>query len=80
MHGDTYVNDVLSVPSDMEDEDKGQSGCEAKFKAGADKMEGISGRKSIDTSFENFSQDTVDTPRSGINAPVDLDLWPHRGL
>ena len=78
MHSKKYTNDNLVLPADMTDTDKNEGGVEAQFKAGADMKEGVSGRKSIDSSFENFSQDTVDTPRSGINAPVDLNLYPHR--
>ena len=37
---------------------------EAEFKEGADIKEGVSGRKSIDTSFENTAECEVQNPRS----------------
>ena len=77
MHG-KYTNDQLSVPPNMLDDDK-DDGVEAQFDSGKSIKEGVSGMKKIDTLFENFTQDTVDNPRSGITAPVDLDLYPHRG-
>ncbi len=58
---------------DMIDSDIANRGVEAQFKSGADLQEGISGRKSIDTSFENTSQDEIDAPRSGKYAPERVD-------
>ena len=74
-----YTNENLVIAPDMVDSDNMQYGVEAEFQAQASIDEGVSGRKSIDTSYENFSQDVVDTPRSG-NAPMpaDLDSYPHR--
>ncbi len=54
----------------MIDSDISNKGVEAQFKSGADLQEGVSGRKSIDTSFENTSEDRIDAPRSGEDAPV----------
>jgi len=56
----------------MIDSDIANKGVEAQFKSGADLQEGVSGRKSIDTSFENTSQDRIDAPRSGEDAPTQV--------
>ena len=76
MHG-KYTNDNLDVPENMFDEDQGDS-VEAQFASGKCITDGVSGKKKIDTLFENFEQTTVENPRSGIAAPVDLNLYPHR--
>ena len=56
----------------MIDSDLAEHDVEAQFDAGASMEDGVSGKKPIDTSFENTSQDTIDTPRSGENAPVRI--------
>lgn len=76
-----YTNENLIIPPNMVDEDNMEGGVEGRFKAGASLDEGVSGRKSIDTSFENTSQDIVDNPRSMTNEPIglpDLGDYPHR--
>ena len=75
-----YTDERLAIPDAMVDEDNMQYGVEAQFKEGADLQEGLSGKKSIDASFENTSEATVDSPRSG-NAPVQVNKYdyPHRG-
>lgn len=81
-----YVYENLGiVEADM---DQGGDCC-SRFAAGADLQEGVSGRKMIDTSYENFSEDLVDRPKSdgADNAasptkpapyPLDLGRYPHR--
>jgi len=58
---------------------------EQRFEAGADLMDGCSGQKRIDTTFENTSQVVVGAPRSAEQsdtnrAPVGVDKYdyPHR--
>lgn len=63
---------------------------EARFEATADLVEGVSGVKSIDTSYENYDEDVVVSPRSdhGFEGeathrrPAARDvrkgLYPHR--
>ena len=77
-----YTNENLAIAPNMIDEDNGESCC-AQFAAGADLQEGISGKKSIDTLYENTSQDIVESPRSMTTSPAglpDLDMYPHRRL
>ena len=64
----------------MIDEDNGE-GVEGVFFAQAGIEEGVSGRKSIDTLFENTTQEVIDNPRSMTTPPIglpDLDDYPHR--
>ncbi len=61
-----YTNDNLIIGPNMVDEDNMESSVEAQFSAMACIEEGCSGLKSIDTLYENFSQDHVDVPRSAI--------------
>ena len=75
-----YTNENLVIAPNMVDEDQGLP-VEAAFHANADLQEGVSGRKSIDTLFENFSQDIIESPRSASSSPTDLpdlDDYPHR--
>ena len=75
-----YTNENLVIAPNMVDEDQGLP-VEAAFHANADLQEGVSGRKGIDTLFENFSQDIVESPRSATSPPTglpDLDDYPHR--
>ena len=77
-----YTNENFVIAPNMVDEDNGESCC-AQFAAGASMDEGVSGRKKIDTLFENTSQDIVESPRSASNEPIglpDLDEYPHRRL
>jgi hypothetical protein len=61
-----YTNDNLIIGPNMVDEDNMADGVEAQFTAQACIEDGCSGQKSIDTLYENFSQDIVDVPRSTI--------------
>lgn len=77
-----YTNENFVIAPNMIDEDNGMP-AEAAFHANADLQEGVSGRKGIDTLFENISQDIVESPRSASNEPIglpDLDQYPHRRL
>jgi len=67
------------------DEDNVMGGIEERFSAHASETEGVSGRKSIDTCYENTSVATVEQPRSlggGPKPPSDTDRkqFPHREL
>ena len=75
-----YTDERLGIPAEMVDDDNMDYGVEAQFDAGASMEEGVSGRKSIDTLFERESEDTIDTPRSGEYAPVEINAgnFPHR--
>ena len=73
------TNDALGVTPEMVDEDQGR----APFLAGGSVMNGLSGKKKIDTMYENFSVDIVDNPKEGSTpAPVCLNsgMYPHRNL
>lgn len=81
-----YVYENLGLTET--DSDNGLDCC-TRFAAGADMAEGVSGRKKIDTTYENFSEEIVDAPRSdnpdgdccGHNPapyPMDLYRFPHR--
>lgn len=58
-----YTNESLAIPPNMIDEDN-RPGVEEEFRAGASLQEGVAGRKSIDTLYDNISEDIVDSPRS----------------
>ena len=56
---------------------------EQSFKAEACEYDGCGGRKSIDTMYENTSQDVVENPREKTTpAPVSVNggMYPHRRL
>ena len=77
-----YTNENFVIAPNMIDEDNGNACC-AQFDAGASLQEGVSGRKGIDTLYENTSQDIVESPRSMTTSPSglpDLDQYPHRRL
>lgn len=76
------TDEDLLVHPEMIDTDQGQS-FESRFKANACLKDGCSGKKSIDTMFENTSQDIVENPREGSTpAPVSKNdfMYPHRRL
>lgn len=81
MHRSTVMTDEsLAMHAEMEDVDNSES-FEMQFRGQACIEDGCSGRKSIDTMFENTSQDVVNNPRGGTTPPpVDLNSWmyPHR--
>ena len=76
-----YTDERLGIPGAMVDDDNMNYGVEAQFDSGASLEEGLSGRKPIDTLFENTSEDEVDAPRSGEYAPVQVNKgdYPQRG-
>ena len=72
----------MLIDPEMIDEDNVQ-GFEGRFKSNASAVEGVSGQKSIDTLFENTSQDYVENPREGSTpAPLSENdlMFPHRRL
>jgi hypothetical protein len=58
-------------------------GFNGQFRANASIQDGVSGKKKIDTMYENTSVDYVDNPREGsTSAPMcenDM-MFPHRRL
>lgn len=75
---------IVEVDTDQMDAD-----CCTQFKAGSSMEQGVSGRKKIDTTYENYSEDMVDAPRSDgpdnkasptkpAPMPMDLARYPHR--
>lgn len=73
---------MLIVDEEMIDTDNLET-AERQFKAGSSLDEGVSGRKKIDTMYENTSQDVIDNPREGSTpAPVCLNsgMLPHRRM
>lgn len=79
-----YTNENLGIVEP--DYDNMRGGLCEEFRAGADIVDGVSGKKVIDTLYENTSQDMVDNPRSEQYAddfgtppvPLDLHRYPHR--
>jgi hypothetical protein len=72
------TNENFVISPEMVDDDQS-----AAFNANADIQEGVSGRKGIDTLYENTSLDLVQNPREGSTpAPVSLNsgMYPHRRL
>lgn len=58
-------------------------GFEGRFKANACIMDGCSGKKPIDTMYENTSVDRVENPRGKTTPPpedVIPGMYPHRRL
>jgi hypothetical protein len=58
-------------------------GFEGRFKANACMYDGCSGKKPIDTLYENTSMDRVENPREKTTpAPMDVvpGMYPHRRL
>lgn len=74
--GVPYTDERLGIPGAMVDDDN-MDGVEAQFKSNASIDEGVSGRKSIDTLFENTSETDIDAPRSGDDAPVQINKYEH---
>lgn len=77
------TNESMAISPEMVDEDQFDMSVEGQFKAAASIDEGVSGRKPIDTLYENTSCDYVDNPREGSTpAPVCLTgpMYPHRRL
>ncbi len=74
-----YTDEMLGVPDAMVDEDKFY-GIIPNFEAGASLQDGVSGVKSIDTLYENTSQEYIEKPSSGEYAPVQVNRndYPHR--
>jgi hypothetical protein len=63
---------VTSVQISDHDYDNLESDCCSQFKAGESMADGVSGKKKIDTTFENTSEDIVDRPRSDWDDDVSL--------
>jgi hypothetical protein len=80
---DTYLSDeMMLVDAEMIDTDNAM-GFEGRMRANACMVEGCSGRKPIDTLYENTSMDTVENPREGSTpAPMSVNpmMYPHRRL
>jgi hypothetical protein len=75
-----YTNENLVIAPDMIDEDN-MHGVESQFYSGASIEDGVGGKKPIDTSFENFSQDIVDAPRSARkDVPIAGKMPDHEGV
>jgi hypothetical protein len=68
--------------AEMVDEDN-MMGFEGRFRAEACMYDGCSGKKPIDTMYENTSVDRVENPRSKTTpAPEDVipGMYPHRRM
>lgn len=79
MHNNGFSKPMGIYEVDMDNLDPPEA-LESAFHAGESLTEGVSGKRRIDTTYENTSQDIVESPRSGENAPVPADLgeYPHR--
>lgn len=76
------TNEDALMHAEMIDADN-VMGFEGRFKSMACVEEGCSGRKPIDTLYENTSQDWVENPREKTTeAPECLTgpMYPHRSL
>lgn len=71
-----YTFDSIGIME--EDSENGELSTEAQFEAGADIDEGVSGRKRIDTTYENYSEDIVNPRSEDSPLPMDLHRYPHR--
>lgn len=82
-----YVDENLSIVEI--DSDNLMPGCEQDFQSRASLQEGVGGLKSIDTTYENYSESIVECPRSDgpdnkasptkpAPYPMDLGRYPHR--
>ena len=71
---DTYIPGFAIVDPDFD-----MGSTEERFHSAGDLAEGVSGKLSMDTTFENTSEEEVQRPRSG-DAPVDTKLgnFPQR--
>jgi len=75
-----YTDEMLGTPDNMIDDDN-CCGVEEQFSEQASLMEGVSGRKSIDTLYDNTSQDKVNAPRSARrDVPVKGMTPNHEGV
>ena len=75
-----YTNENFIIAPNMIDGDQGDD-VEAMMTSGKSLQEGVSGKKSIDTLYENTSQTIVKNPRSATTSPAglpDLGDYPHR--
>ncbi|MHC4704029.1 MAG: hypothetical protein ACYTFQ_26005 [Planctomycetota bacterium] len=76
------TDEDLLVHPEMIDEDNVE-GFEGRFRQNACMTDGCSGKQTIDTLYENTSQDTVENPREKTTeAPVCMNpgMYPHRSL
>lgn len=67
---------VMRIAQSFETFDQDSGTVEDKFKRQASLKEGISGRKRIDTTFENYETTEVEAPRSDYNSLPDDDYKP----
>lgn len=75
-----YTDDRLGITDAMIDDDNMQ-GVEAEFKSQSSLEDGVSGRKLIDTEFENFSEVDVQSPRSAHSEIPLRGMTPsHEGV
>lgn len=70
-----YMDDRLGISE--YDEDQFADMTEENFQSKSSLVDGVSGRKAIDTRFENTSEDEVCCPRSDMDDPV-LDVVDKR--
>jgi len=75
-----YANDLLDIPE--WDADQAVTPIdESVFVKNADIVDGHSGRKQIDTRFENYSEAEVNAPRSCLDNPEIRGMKPnHSGV
>ena len=75
-----YTDEMLGIPDDMIDDDN-MHGVESQFHSQASLEDGVSGRKGIDTLFENTSEAEIETPRSARREVPLRGLTPnHEGV
>lgn len=75
-----YTDSSFGIASDMIDDDN-MHGVESQFYDNACIYDGCSGKKPIDTRFENISQDIVDAPRSARKDVSIAGMMPdHEGV
>lgn len=90
-HPSLGSSDTLAVDVEMIDDDN-MHGVESEFYQNASMTEGVSGRKKIDTLYENTSEADIASPRSarkdapikgkmpnheGVNNPAPVDVIPY---
>lgn len=69
-----YTDNNLIMP-EIDSEGMDMS-TQARFDAGADIIDGCSGKLTIDTRFENFSESDVENP-TNKDAPRQVNKWDH---
>lgn len=75
------TNENLLIDVEMIDEDNLDSGMEAEFNSQSSLDEGVSGRKSIYTMYENTSEMEIEIPRSAReDIPLRGMMPEHEGV